>query len=97
MRFKLDENMPNDLAIFLNEIGHDVKTVNEEGLSGSPDERLLPVAHQEKRIFLTFDLDFADVRAYPPNTHSGIIVFRLHDHRWKQRNSYSRVVGEYSE
>ena len=79
MRFKLDENMPHDLALFLNAIGHDAETVQEEGLSGYADENLLPIAHQENRILLTFDLDFADIREYPPGSHSGIIVFRLYD------------------
>lgn len=83
MRFKLDENMPSDLALFLNGIEHDAETVKEEGLSGYADEDLLPIAHQEDRIFLTFDLDFADIREYPPGSHSGIIIFRLHDQRWK--------------
>ena len=32
---------------------------------------------------MTFDLDFADVRAYPPGTHAGIVVFRLPDQRWR--------------
>jgi hypothetical protein len=31
---------------------------------------------------LTFDLDFADIRQYPPGTHAGIVVFRLQDQRW---------------
>jgi hypothetical protein len=30
---------------------------------------------------MTFDLDFADVRHYPPGSHGGIVVFRLHDQR----------------
>jgi len=83
MRFKLDENLPYDLAQFLTGIGHDAETVKEEGLSGYTDEDLLPIAYKENRIFLTFDLDFADTREYPPGSHSGIMVFRLHDQRWK--------------
>jgi hypothetical protein len=31
----------------------------------------------ESRILLTLDLDFANIRAYPPEQHSGIVVLRL--------------------
>lgn len=33
----------------------------------------------EKRIFVTFDFDSSDIRAYPPGTHPGIMVIRLDD------------------
>jgi hypothetical protein len=29
------------------------------------------------RVLLTLDVDFANIRAYPPEEHAGIIVFRL--------------------
>jgi len=83
VRFKLDENMPRDAAIRLGEQGHDVTTVIDEGLGGEKDPPVLRAATDEGRILLTFDLDFADLRQYPPGTHSGIVVFRLQDQRWK--------------
>lgn len=30
---------------------------------------------------VTFDLGFADVRAYPPGSHAGVLVLRLADQR----------------
>src|SRR6266446_2417075 len=30
----------------------------------------------EERILVTLDLDFANVRAYPPGSHAGIVVLR---------------------
>jgi len=83
LNFKLDENMPADLATHLREAGHDVAGVVEEGLGGEDDPPVLTAATSEGRILLTFDLDFADVRHYPPGTHAGIVVFRLHDQRWR--------------
>lgn len=83
MNFKLDENMLADLATHLREAGHEVADVVEEGLSGEDDPPVLTAATAEGRILLTFDLDFADVRHYPPGTHAGIVVFRLHDQRWR--------------
>ena len=82
MRVKLDENMPADLASRLRQDGHDVASVVEEGLGGEDDPPVLKAATNEGRILMTFDLDFADVRHYPPGSHGGIVVFRLHDQRW---------------
>lgn len=83
MKFKLDENMPADLAALLHAEGHDAVDVADEGLSGADDPPVLAAAAKEGRILLTFDLDFADIRQYPPGSHAGIVVFRLRDQRWK--------------
>jgi len=83
VRFKLDENMPRDAATRLHEKGHDVTTVVEEGLAGEKDPPVLQAAATEGRILMTFDLDFTDIRQYPPGRHAGIVVFRLRDQRWK--------------
>ena len=82
MKFKLDENMPRDAATRLSDEGYDVETVIGEGLGGEDDPPVLRAATDEGRILLTFDLDFADIRRYPPGTHAGIVVFRLKDQRW---------------
>ena len=37
MKVKLDENIPNRLADELATLGHDVDTVDSEGLKGKPD------------------------------------------------------------
>jgi predicted nuclease of predicted toxin-antitoxin system len=83
VKVKLDENMPADLAAHLRQAGHDVVDVVQEGLGGEDDPPVLRAAANEGRILMTFDLDFADVRHYPPGTHAGIVVFRLQDQRWE--------------
>jgi predicted nuclease of predicted toxin-antitoxin system len=82
VKVKLDENMPTDLATHLRQAGHDVMDVVEEGLGGEDDPPILKAATVEGRILMTFDLDFADIRHYPPCSHAGIVVFRLQDQRW---------------
>lgn len=77
MKFKLDENLPLECAVILRESGFEADTVYDEGLNGNPDSRIFSVCSQEKMVLVTLDLDFSDIRAYPPNTHFGIIVFRL--------------------
>ena len=73
---------PRDAATWLRAEGHDVTTVLDEGLGGEDDPPVLEAATDEDRILITFDLDFADVRQYPPGAHAGIVVFRLQDLRW---------------
>lgn len=46
----------------LRQAGHEVATALEEGLGRADDPDILAAAVAENRIFLTFDLDFADVR-----------------------------------
>lgn len=75
-RFKLDENLPRDAEALLRGSGHDVHTVLDEQLGGQPDPRVFDAAQVEARIFVTLDLDFADIRAYPPESHKGIWVLR---------------------
>ena len=76
MNFKTDENLPAEFEPVLRNSGFEADTVGEEGLSGSKDSVVFERCHAEDRVLLTLDLDFANVRAYPPKSHSGIIVFR---------------------
>lgn len=77
-RFKLDENLPREAEALLREAGHDVHTVLDEHLGGNPDPRVFDASQAENRILLTFDLDFSDIRLYPPASHKGIWVLRPH-------------------
>jgi predicted nuclease of predicted toxin-antitoxin system len=77
MRFKVDENMPVEVAALLRSHGHDAETVLDEDLGGQPDPVIAAVCQSENRVLLTLDLDFADIRTYPPAESTGKIVFRL--------------------
>lgn len=78
MDIKLDENMPNELAVELRRNACDVHTCHDEAIAGATDATLLERVRAEGRFLLTFDLDFTDIRKYPPGTYPGIIVLRLH-------------------
>jgi len=75
-RFKLDENLPRNAAVLLQQAGHDVHTVLAEELGGNPDPRVFGASQAEERILVTFDLDFSDIRVYPPSGHHGIWILR---------------------
>lgn len=79
MKVKLDEHLPRSLAAPLTARGINADTVADEGLSGATDPDVLAAAGAEARIVLTLDRGFGDIRAYPPGTHPGIIVFRIDD------------------
>ena len=75
--FKIDENLPVETASLLKRYGHEAQTVNEERLAGGRDERLSEICRREKRVLMSLDLDFADIRTYPPARSPGMIVLRL--------------------
>lgn len=76
MRLKLDENLGlrgKDIAAAS---GHDVQTVDDEGLCGSSDVILASHCCAEERCLVTLDMDFANPILYPPGSYGGIIVLR---------------------
>lgn len=78
MRFKVDENLPIEAAALLRSAGHDALTVFEQSLIGEDDSHILDICQEEERALITMDLDFSDVRSYPPQEYFGLIVLRLH-------------------
>lgn len=92
-RFKIDENLHPDVASFMREQGHNVLTVWDEGLRGTSDANLSHACRTEDRVLITLDLDFADIRTYPPQEHPGLIVLRLKSQdRRHVLDALSRIV-----
>jgi len=77
LRLKLDENLPASLVADLAALGHDVDTVLQEGIRGCPDSVVFAAAQREQRFLITQDLDFADLRAFAPGSHHGLLLVRL--------------------
>lgn len=73
---KSDENLSITHAEFLRNEGYDCDRVTDEGLSGEDDEVVWQQVCTEGRFFITLDLDFSDVRRFPPGTHPGILLLR---------------------
>jgi predicted nuclease of predicted toxin-antitoxin system len=51
--------------------------LQSEDLRGASDPSIAKVCQVEQRILITLDLDFANIRNYPPQDYHGIIVLRL--------------------
>jgi predicted nuclease of predicted toxin-antitoxin system len=77
VKFKLDENLSPSLATILTTAGHDAHSIVEQNLGGASDAAVLTRCTAESRALITCDLDFANIHAYPPGRHAGIVVLRL--------------------
>jgi predicted nuclease of predicted toxin-antitoxin system len=77
VKFKTDENLPSEAASVLRDAGFEADSVREEALEGSEDTALALRIRAEGRILITLDLDFSNIRAYPPQDYPGLIVLRL--------------------
>lgn len=76
-RFKVDENLPAEVAEYLRRAGYDAENALDQHLGGSSDADILAACQREARALLTLDTDFADIRTYPPARYAGLVVLRL--------------------
>jgi predicted nuclease of predicted toxin-antitoxin system len=76
MRFKLDENLPVELAAELQLAGHDTDTVLDENLKGASDPVVVETARDAGRILLTLDKGIANLIRHPLERHAGVVLFR---------------------
>jgi len=79
MKILVDEHLPRALVGFLRERGHDTLNLRDLGLRGAADRNVFAAAQKEGAALVTADLDFADIRRYPPGSHCGIIVLMALD------------------
>jgi predicted nuclease of predicted toxin-antitoxin system len=79
IKFKTDENIHPDFSKLLQENGYDSTTIWDQDLRGTNDRNLLSICTRESRILVTFDLDFCNIKTYPPESYCGIIVLRISD------------------
>jgi predicted nuclease of predicted toxin-antitoxin system len=80
MRFLLDANLPRSAIDVVVKSGHEVEFAKDVGLGTAPDAQIASHARQNGMAIVTRDLDFSNVRQYPPEEYAGIVVLRLPDH-----------------
>lgn len=76
VKFKIDENLPAEAAMLLREAGYDVRTILDQDMQGARDTEVSNACRTEERALITLDLDFADLRSFPPEQHPGIVVIK---------------------
>jgi predicted nuclease of predicted toxin-antitoxin system len=79
MRFLVDANMPRSTLALLDGFGHTSEHARDIGLGHAPDSQIAACARSTGAALITRDLDFADIRNYPPADYQGILVLRMPD------------------
>ncbi|MCF7995525.1 MAG: DUF5615 family PIN-like protein [Chromatiaceae bacterium] len=92
MKFLLDANIPRSATRLMRDQGQDTVHVSDTPLRGAVDEEIAQYARSEQRIVVTRDLDFADVRRYPPEDSPGYLVMRVPD-TWVAREINQLLVA----
>lgn len=76
MQIKVDEDLPREVVALLREKGYQADSMGEENMSGWKDAELWRKIQDENRFLITADKGFADIRIYPPGTHTGVMLLR---------------------
>lgn len=80
-RFLLDANISPETAEFLRSLDFDVRSLIEDGLGGLDDSAVVRIASRERRVVITFDLDFGERYYFAAPKKFGVIILRLDDQR----------------
>lgn len=81
MRLLIDMGLSPRVAEVLREAGHDVVHVRDRDGQTTPDVEILKTAQDERRVIVTFDLDFARLVALQRLVQPSVILFRLEGFR----------------
>jgi predicted nuclease of predicted toxin-antitoxin system len=75
--FVVDEALPRSLAEAIRSAGHEAVHIREIGLQGSSDTVVFDYAQRQGAVLVTPDLEFGDIREFPPGQHCGIVLLRM--------------------
>lgn len=77
IKFLLDANPSPITAQFLRSLDFDIKSITEGKLGSLKDIEVAELAKKEKRIIITFDLDFGEIYHMKEGGKVGIMVLRI--------------------
>lgn len=86
MRFLVDADLPRATAALLDSYGHEAVDVRDIGLRSAKDSEIATYARQQGLCLLTGDVDFSDIRTYPPQQYPGLVVLKI------PRNATARYI-----
>ncbi len=81
MRFLGDMGVSQRVIAWLRASGHDAVHLRDEGLQRLTNGEIFKKGLAERRIVLTFDLDFGEIVAESAGQVVSVVLFRLHDTR----------------
>ena len=79
MRFLIDANLPRSIVALVAGLGHEVEFARDVGLAAASDADVVGRAKARGAALVTRDMDFANVRRYPPDQYAGLVVLRVSD------------------
>lgn len=77
MRFLADMGVSMTTVDALRKAGQEAVHLREEGLHSLRDDQILEKAIKERRVVLTFDLDFGELLAAAGSSAPSVILFRM--------------------
>lgn len=84
MKMFANENLFEPIIEYLKDLGHNVLSIRDAGLSGISDDEVYKLACKENRVIITMDKDFSRLFRFSPEKCGGIIVVKI----------YKRTVNE---
>ena len=97
MRFLADMGISQSTVNLLQKKSHDIVHVRDIGMSKSSDAEIIQKAITDKRIVLTFDLDFGDILATNRKALPSVIIFRTHNQTPRHvQHHLTQVLSECS-
>ncbi|MBI2826723.1 MAG: DUF5615 family PIN-like protein [Planctomycetia bacterium] len=81
MQFLADMGVSTRVTQWLRSQNHDVVHLRDRGLQRLPNGEIFRRATQERRVVLTFDLDFGEIVAASHGSTVSVVLFRLRNTR----------------
>jgi len=98
MKFLFDQSADFRLIPHLRQVGHDVQVISRNYPPGLPDEDVLEIARQERRILIVADRDFGELIFHQGLAHAGVIFFRLPGAKLQTKiNQLNTVLAQHSD
>jgi len=93
IKFLLDANLsPKTRQYLEGKFNFDIIDLITENKHGLTDEAVIKLAKKEKRIIITFDLDFGEIYYFSERGKVGIIVLRIEN---QTVESVNRVLDKF--
>ena len=77
MYFLIDEDLPRSTGNLLRRYRHEAVDIRDIGLRGAKDSKIASYAQSKSLCLITGDFDFSDIRNYPPDQYSGLIIISI--------------------